>query len=114
MKEIKEHLLHQEEDGLGHGTRAHMKKSLSSHMPVNPRAARHDTSLNPLTRHYSSSSQKGHIQSELEAPEIHAKREAAMRDAQENYEIMMEFYKELSDAFSKIIGEDSSVVSKHP
>ncbi|MFA6915372.1 MAG: hypothetical protein WC222_03170 [Parachlamydiales bacterium] len=110
MKVSTEHLIQQEEEGLNQGTRVHVKKSLSSHMPANPRAARHDTSLNTLTRHYSS--QRGHIQSELEAPEIHAKREAAMRDAQENYEIMMEFYKELSDAFSKIIGEDPSVVSE--
>lgn len=106
-----QHALHHEDEGMAQGNKVHMKKSLSSHTPVNPRAARHDASLNTLTRHYSS--QKGHLQAELEAPEIQAKREAAMRDAQENYEIMMELYKELSDEFSKIIAEDPSAFSKH-
>ncbi len=86
-------------------------EQITSHSASSPRAARHDMSFELLTRHFSS--QVGHMQNELTSPKIKAKREAAMRDAQENYEIMMEFQRELREEFSKFISAaDSSSLSE--
>lgn len=90
------------EDAVAEGAQIRSMYSVPSHAPTKPRGARHDSSFDLLTKHYSSH-KGGHLENEMAAPQMTAVREAAMRDAQENYEIMMEFHKELSSAFSKII-----------
>lgn len=102
MNEIHELFDDNENSALSESAQARSYYPKSSHIPTKPRAARHDPTSELLTKHYSANT-TGHLENEMAAPQINAVREAAMRDAQENYEIMMEFHRELSSAFSKII-----------